>query len=195
MRDEEILESVIRRFRRVACSPQADEKFPVGAESAKAMGYDPRDIDALPPAATESFAGVGNPLSLGQIQEGQTILDLGCGAGLDGILAARKAGSRGRVIGIDLTNEMVEKASRNAAAAGVTNVEFRQANVEAIPLDSGSVDLAITNGVLNLCLNKAGVLAEVFRTLRPGGRVQMADILLEDHVTPDEVAKKGEWSD
>jgi arsenite methyltransferase len=123
------------------------------------------------------------------------VLDLGCGAGLDCLLAARRVAPGGHVIGLDMTGEMVEKARRNAHAVGLINVEFRQAEIEELPIKDGSVDLVISNGVFNLCPDKPRVLAEAYRILRSGGRLQMADILLHDDVTPEEVGRLGEWSD
>jgi SAM-dependent methyltransferase len=192
---DQIKAEIKQRFVRLAFAPQEEQKFPVGPASAKRLGYDANEIDALPGLVTESFAGVGNPLALGELQAGQTVLDLGSGAGLDTILAARKVGPSGKVIAIDFAAEMVEKAKRNAQAMGVTNAEFRQGEADAVPVENGSVEVVISNGVFNLCLDKPKVLAEVFRVLRPGGCIQMADILLEDGVTPDEVARKGAWSD
>ena len=144
---------------------------------------------------TESFAGVGNPLGLGEIAPGQTVLDLGSGAGMDSILAARRVGRSGKVIGVDVNEAMLAKARRNASALGVANVEFRRAEADDLPIPDGAVDVVISNGVFNLCLDKPKVLAEVFRVLKPGGRLQMADILLDDGVTPQEVERKGAWSD
>lgn len=191
----EITDEVKDRFVNLALSPQSERKFPVGPASAKKLGYDAAEIDALPASVTESFAGVGNPFSLGALRAGETVLDLGSGAGLDSILAARRVGPTGRVVGVDMTEEMVKKARANAFAAGVGNVEFRQGKADALPVEDGSVDVVISNGVFNLCPDKPKVLAELFRALKPGGRVQMADILLEDGVTAEEVARKGTWSD
>jgi len=192
---EQIKAEIRQRFATVALAPQQEQKFPVGPTSAKCLGYDAQEIDSLPGAVTESFAGVGNPLALGDLCPGQTVLDLGSGAGLDSILAARRVGAAGTVIGVDFAPEMVEKATQNAAAVGVTNTEFREGEADALPLADKSVDVVISNGVFNLCVDKRKVLAEVFRVLRPGGRLQMADILLRDGVTPEEVARKGTWSD
>lgn len=192
---DEIHAAVRQRFAKIAQSPDQEKKFPVGPASAKALGYDPHEIDSLPLSVTESFCGVGNPLGLGEVLPGQTVLDLGCGAGLDSLLAACRVGAYGKVIGVDMASEMIEKARRNAQAMGLTNVEFRQAEIENLPLPDSSIDLAISNGVFNLCPDKPGVLTEALRVLRPGGRLQMADILLHENVTPEEVAKKGEWSD
>ena len=192
---DEIRATVRERFGRVANAPGQETKFPLGPESAKALGYDPSEIDGLPPAVTESFCGVGNPLALGELPAGCTVLDLGSGAGLDCILAARRVGPAGKVVGLDMTAAMLAKARDNVAAVGLENVELRRATIEELPLEDASVDVTVSNGVLNLCPDKPGVIAEVFRVLRPGGSFRMADVLLEDHVTPEEVAQKGSWSD
>jgi arsenite methyltransferase len=192
---DDIKAAVRGRFVRLALAPQEEQKFPVGPASARRLGYDPAEIDSLPAEATESFAGVGNPLALGELRPGEAVLDIGCGSGLDGILAARHVGPGGRVVGVDFAPEMVEKARQNAAATGVANAEFLMGEADALPLSGASVDVVISNGVFNLCPDKPGVLAEAFRVLRPGGRLQLADILLHDEVTPEEVARLGEWSD
>jgi arsenite methyltransferase len=192
---EEIHAAVEQRFAQVARSPGQEQKFQVGPASAKKLGYDPKEIDSLPVSVTESFCGVGNPLGLGELRAGQTVLELGSGPGMDSLLAARRVGPTGKVVGVDLCPEMIAKARRNAELLGLNNVEFISAGIEKLPLRDESVDVVISNGVFNLCLDKPGVLAEAFRVLRPGGRLQMADILLEEGVTPEAVAKKGSWSD
>ena len=191
----EIKDKIRQRFVKVALDPKAPQRHPTGPDSAKRLGYPAAEIDGLPPAVTESFAGVGNPFITGQLRAGDTVLDLGCGAGVDSILAARRVGPSGRVVGVDMTEEMVKKAEGNAVAAGVTNAEFHTGEADALPAADGTVDLVISNGVFNLCLDKPGVLAEVFRVLKPGGRLQMADILLDDGVTPGQVEQMGAWSD
>ena len=192
---EQIKAAIKTRFAKVACAPQEELVFVVGAASAKHLGYVAQDIDSLPESVTESFAGVGNPLALAELQRGQTILDLGSGAGLDSILAARKVAPDGRVIGVDFAIEMVKKARANARLVDATNLEFEQAEADDLPVASGSIDVVLSNGVFNLCIDKPRVLSEVYRVLRPGGRVQMADILLDESVTTEEIAEKGEWSD
>ena len=169
--------------------------FPVGPESAKKLGYDASEVDSLPLSVTESFCGVGNPFLLGQPLPGERVLDLGCGAGFDTLMAARRVGITGKVIGVDMTPEMIAKARTNAEILGLANVEFVLGEIETLPLADSSVDLVISNGVFNLCSDKPKVLSEVFRVLKPGGWLQMADILLELHVTPQEVASKGSWPD
>lgn len=193
--DAEVKQQIRERFAKVAQSPESEQVFPVGPESAKTLGYDANEIDHLPVEVTESFSGVGNPLSLGKITPGQTVLDLGCGAGLDSILAARRVGPTGRIIAIDMTTEMLEKAKRNAVFADVYNIDFHLCEADELPIDGETVDVVISNGVFNLCLGKSKVLSELNRVLQPGGNLQMADILLHDNVTTEEVAGKGTWSD
>ena len=192
---DDLRDAVIDRFRLVATAPDQERKFPVGPESAKRLGYDPAEVDAVPSVVAESFCGVGNPFSMGEPLPGQTVLDLGCGAGFDTLLAAQRAGPLGKVIGVDMTPEMIDKARSNAESLELANVAFILGEIEALPLPDASVDLVISNGVFNLCLDKPTVLREVIRVLKPGGRLQMADILLEPQVMPEEVANKGSWSD
>ena len=191
----ELQATVKERFAKVAQSPDQEKKFPVGSASAKKLGYNPNEIDALPNSVTESFCGVGNPLGLGELRVSQTVLELGSGPGMDSLLVARRVGPSGKVIGVDMCEEMIAKARHNAELLNLNNIEFVEAGIEKVPLPDGSVDVVISNGVFNLCTDKPAVLAEAFRVLRPGGRLQMADILLEEGVTPEEVAKKGSWSD
>lgn len=192
---DEIRTSVLERFQETALTPEQVKKFPLGPDSAKSLGYDADEIDGLPSSVTESFCGVGNPLGLDALQPGQTVLDLGSGAGLDGILAARRVGPTGKVVGVDMTEAMIGKARCNAQTLELQNVEFIHTEIDSLPLDDESVDVAITNGVFNLCPDKPKVLAEVFRVLRLGGRFQMADIMLHNDVMPEEIATKGSWSD
>ncbi|MHB8864087.1 MAG: methyltransferase domain-containing protein [Pirellulaceae bacterium] len=183
------------RFTVIANMPDQERKFPVGPDSAIALGYDVQEIGSLPSAITESFCGVGNPLGLAALQPGHTVLDLGSGAGLDSVLAARRVGPTGAVVGIDMTEAMLAKSRLNVDLLHLQNVQFLFGSIDDLSLKDGSVDVAISNGVFNLCLDKPKVLREVHRVLRPGGRLQMADILLHDDVTSEEVASKGTWSD
>lgn len=192
---DKIRATVEQRFAQVARTPDQEQKFPIGAASAKKLGYNPNQIDALPTSVTESFCGVGDPLDLAEIRSGQTVLDLGSGAGLDSLLAAQRVGPMGKVLGVDMCEEMIAKARHNAELLDLKNIEFLNAWIEKLPLKDDSVDVVISNGVFNLCPDKPRVLAEAFRVLRPGGSLQMADILIHDDVTPEEVARLGEWSD
>ena len=187
--------SVIDRFRKVATAPEQERRFPIGPKSAKRLGYDPAEIASLPSSVTESFCGVGNPFLLGQPLPDHRVLDLGCGAGFDTLLAAQMVGPNGKVIGVDVTLQMIVKARNNAGSLGLMNVEFVLGEIEDLPIPNASVDLVISNGVFNLCPDKPRVLSEVFQVLKPGGRLQMADIFLEPQVTPEDVASKGSWSD
>jgi SAM-dependent methyltransferase len=150
--------------------------------------YDAGELAGLPRGAVVLALGVGHPVRHVGVRPGETILDLGCGAGIDTLLAARAAGPTGKAIGVDMTPEMVERARHHAAVAGLDNVEIREGLMEALPLADGSVDAAVSNGVLNLSTRKSRVLAEVMRVLRPGGRVSIADLVL-DQALPEEVLK------
>jgi SAM-dependent methyltransferase len=187
--------SILERFGRIARTPQEERRFPVGPESARQLGYRDSDVEALPSTLTESFCGVGNPLALSEPVPGRNVLDLGCGAGVDTVLAARKVGACGRANGVDRTPAMLAKAHRCTRELRTSNARFVQGETAAIPLADESFDLVISNGVFNLCFEKPRVLGEIFRVLKPGGRLQMADIIVEPHVTPEELKHKGSWSD
>ncbi|MBL8842999.1 MAG: methyltransferase domain-containing protein [Planctomycetes bacterium] len=194
------LEAEVRaRFEALARDPASERRFAVGRASALALGYDAAVLDQLPPAASDSFAGVGCPWSLGVAPRGATVLDVGCGAGLDLLLAARAAGPAGRAIGVDFAPAMVAKARANAAAARAARPELaeivvHEAPLVALPLPDASVDLLLSNGAFNLCVDKPRVVAEWARVVKPGGRLQLADIVLHDDVTPERREALGEWS-
>lgn len=187
-----IRQGISEKYRKVAVSPQGLFKYPTGQESARGLGYPPDLLDAIPLAVRERFVGVGNPFALGPIQPGEAVLDLGCGAGFDVFVAAQLVGPAGRVVGIDLSPEMLAMAEAGLKAADFSNLEFRVAQVEDLPFPGESFDVALSNGVLNLIPDKPAALREIFRVLRPGGRLQACDIgLVGDRVPPD----KAQWSD
>jgi len=179
----ELRASIRAEYAAVAAEPDRGFHFHTGYRLAAILGYPREWIELLPPGAAVSMAGTGNPFALGEIKPGERVVDCGSGAGADALIAARLVGPSGSVIGIDLTPEMLAKARTNAAEAGLANVEFREGILEALPVDTGWADVIISNGVLNLVPDKAAALAEMYRVLRPGGRLQAADIVLDRPVS------------
>jgi arsenite methyltransferase len=172
-------------YSRVAGSPDGEFHFHRGRQYAATMlGYDAAELAALPVEVTSSFAGVGNPHAIRRIASGATVVDVGCGAGTDLLIAARRAGGRGRAIGVDMTEAMRQHATAGAAACGLDNVDVRNGDATRLPVDDRSVDVVISNGVLNLVPEKQRAVAEIARVLKPGGRVQIADIIIGE-VLPD----------
>lgn len=172
-------------YSRVATSPDGEFHFHRGpGYAATSLGYDAAELAALPADVTSSFAGVGNPHAIGRMPGGATVVDIGCGAGTDLLLAARRVGPHGRAIGVDMTHEMRQRASEGAAACGLGNVEVRDGDATRLPVEDRSVDVVISNGVLNLVPEKERAVAEIARVLKPGGRVQIADIIIGE-VLPD----------
>jgi arsenite methyltransferase len=155
--------------------------------------YDAEQRGELPEAATLASLGCGNPTAVAELREGETVLDLGSGGGIDVILSAKRVGPNGVAYGLDMTDEMLALARRNAADAGVTNVHFLKGIIEQIPLPADSVDVVISNCVINLSTDKAAVLTEIARVLKPGGRVGVSDIVAEDHLTAEERAERGSY--
>ena len=182
------------KYTEVAKTPEKGFHFHTGRPLALMLGYREGVIDGLPLGTTESFAGTGNPFSMGDLHAGETVLDIGCGAGLDSLVAARQVGETGRVISVDMTPAMLDKVAAGAREARITNIEFREGLAEALPVDDASIDVAISNGVINLCPDKAAVMQEVQRVLKPGGRIQIADIVVHKELPQDAKDDIDLWS-
>ena len=169
-------EEVKNKYRDVACNPSGEYHFHTGRAAAKRLGYDSAVVEAMPDVAVESFAGVANPFSLRPLEQGESVVDAGSGAGFDSFIAAHQLGPRGRVVGVDMLPEMLEKSRKTAELMGFKNLEFREGLLEEIPVEDGWADVVISNGVINLCADKKRVFSEIWRILRPGGRLQFGDI-------------------
>jgi arsenite methyltransferase len=176
--------AVLEMYTRVAREPEGDFHFHRGPRYAvQLLDYDPLELDELPERATRSFAGVGNPHAITPLRPGETVLDIGSGAGTDLLLAARRVGPGGRAIGIDTNDEMIEACRTAAREAGLDNVEVRKGDLHSLPAEDGSADVVLSNGVLNLAHDKRRAFGEVFRVLPPGGRLQLADIVVQDELS------------
>lgn len=179
---QELRKAIQSEYETVASEPERGFHFHTGRPLAERLGYRPEWLQGIPEGSIASFAGTGNPFSVGEIHRGERVVDIGCGAGMDSLIAARMVVPDGEMIGIDMTPAMLEKARASARTAGVTHVEFRQGLGEELPVPSGWADVVISNGVLNLIRDKTAALAEMARVLKPGGRLQIADISVQKPV-------------
>lgn len=191
---DELRRRISDKYREVATTPEAGFHFHTGRPLARMLGYPDPIVDRLPSGTVDSFAGTGNPFLYGDLNPGETVVDIGSGAGFDTLIAASQVGSSGKVIGVDMTEEMRAKAMAGARHLGLTNVEIRAGYAEDLPVESDSVDAVISNGVINLCPDKQAVFREIFRVLKPGGRMQVGDILVHLPVPQDAKDDVDLWS-
>ena len=182
---DELRSRISDKYRDVATNPELGFHFHTGAPLARMLGYPEETIAALPEGTVASFAGTGNPFLFGDLQTGEVVLDVGCGAGFDSLTAARQVGPSGRVLSVDMTAEMRSKTQEGASALGLTNVQVLEGYAESLPVADGTADVVISNGVVNLCPDKLAVFREMYRVLKPGARIQVGDILVHKEVPQD----------
>jgi arsenite methyltransferase len=193
--DVDVLRDAIQEeYAEVATDPEKGFHFHTGRPLARMLEYADEWLIGIPESSIQSFAGTGNPFNLGELITGERVVDVGCGAGIDSLIAAKKVGPEGRVIGVDMTPAMLEKARQAANETGLANVEFREGYAEALPVQEGWADVVISNGVLNLMPDKAAVLEEMSRVLKPGGRLQIGDIMVQKAVPESAKSKIDLWT-
>jgi SAM-dependent methyltransferase len=193
--DREVLrEAIVEEYEAVACTPEQGFHFNTGRPHALKLGYRDEWLEGVPASSISSFAGTGNPFEMAELKPGSTVVDVGSGAGIDSLIAARMVGPEGRVIGVDMTPSMVRVAREAAEAAGLGNVEFRQGYGEELPVEDGWADVVISNGVMNLMPDKDAAYGEVSRVLRSGGGLQIADIILQKAVPENAKDRIELWS-
>jgi SAM-dependent methyltransferase len=193
--DVEVLrEEIQKTYTEVSTDPGSDFIFPTGRAWAQDLGYPEEELARVPDETADSFAGVANPWVLGRIESGATVLDLGCGAGTDLLIAAQMAGPSGKAIGVDMTPAMLERASQSAKDLGLANVELHEGLIETLPVADASVDVVTSNGVIDLVPDKDAVFAEIDRVLRPGGRLQIADVVIHEEVSEDARKRIDLWT-
>jgi arsenite methyltransferase len=191
---DNLRDKVKAMYRAVADQPQGEFHFEMGVELAARLGYPIEELEAVPDEAVESFAGVGHHLALADLHQADRVIDLGSGSGMDAFLAARRVGPSGEVVGIDMTDAQLAKARRLAQRDGFVNTRFEQAYIEHLPVPDGWADVVISNGVINLCSDKAAVFREIARILAPGGRMAISDIVTEHQLTEAIVCDVNLWA-
>lgn len=191
---QRIKEGIRGKYLKVAVSPEGLFRYLTGRAGLEALDYPPDMIRNLPEPVAASYCGVGNPFSLGPIREGEAVLDIGCGAGVDSIIAARLVGPAGTVTGIDLVPEMLARARENARLVGIDNVTFQESSAEHLPFSDNSFEVVISNGVFNLVVDKVKAQEEVFRVLKPGGRFMLADQVLAGELPKETRARVENWA-
>ena len=187
-------QAIQEEYAEVAANPKKGFHFHTGRSLARTLEYQDEWLDGIPESSIESFAGTGNPFSLGELRPGKKVVDVGSGAGIDSLIAAKKVGPEGRVIGVDMTPSMLEKARQAAKETGLPNVEFREGYAESLPVEDEWADVVISNGVLNLMPDKAAALEEMARVLKPVGRLQVGDILVQKAVPESAKRKIDLWT-
>ena len=193
--DVDVLRGEIRKtYTEVSVDQDKEQIFPTGRRWAQELNYPEPELSRVPDASVESFAGVANHWLLGQVGAGSAVLDLGCGAGTDLLIAAQMTGAAGRVIGVDMTHGMLDRARSSAQEMGLSNVELRESLIESLPVEDASVDVVISNGVIDLVPDKEAVFDEIDRVLRPGGRLQIADVVIHHEVSEDARQRIDLWT-
>ena len=190
---EQINAGIREKYNKVAITPEGHFKYPTGRDGLKGLHYNDKLIANLPDAVADSFCGVGNPFSLGKISQGEQILDIGCGAGIDTILAALSVGPKGSVVGVDIVPEMIARAESNLQMVDLNNVNFQKTSGENLPFADDTFDVVISNGVINLIPDKEAALSEILRVLKPAGRLMVADQIAAGSVQKDIKARFANW--
>ena len=191
---DELRRFISEKYGEVATNPELGFHFHTGRPLAVMLGYPAELIDGLPPENLASFAGTGNPFLFGDLRAGERVVDVGCGTGVDSLIAAQQVGPGGKVVAVDMTAEMRQKTRNGAREMGLSNVEVRDGFAETLPVEDGFADVVISNGVVNLCPDKRAVFGEMLRVLRPGGRIQIGDILVHKEIPQDSRDDIALWS-
>ena len=191
---ETLRTEISKEYSVVATNPEREFHFHTGRRLAEILEYDEKLVNSVPDSGLESFAGTGNPFAMGKLKEGESVVDVGSGAGFDSLLAAQMVGPEGRVIGVEMTEEMLDKARGAAEEAGLKNVDFIQGLAEKLPVEEGWADVVISNGVINLCMDKLSVFRQLFRVLKSGGRIQISDIVVQRAVSDSAKQKIDLWT-